>query len=93
MSNRLGQILFPLIFNASSGLSSLGTYFYLGKLTVIVITLITYQGYFDTARVELTEHNIHVQTVLPGPVKSNISLHSFTENIDIVRKTFYFFNW
>ncbi|XP_020614189.1 dehydrogenase/reductase SDR family member 7-like isoform X2 [Orbicella faveolata] len=25
------------------------------------------QGYFDTARLELAEHNIHVQTVLPGP--------------------------
>jgi len=30
----------------------------------------------------LAEHNIHVQTVLPGPVKSNIGLHAFTENID-----------
>ncbi|XP_020614195.1 dehydrogenase/reductase SDR family member 7-like isoform X2 [Orbicella faveolata] len=39
-------------------------------------------GYFDTARLELAEHNIHVQTVLPGPVKTNISLHFFTENID-----------
>jgi len=29
----------------------------------------------------LAEHNIHVQTVLPGPVKSNITLHLFTENI------------
>ncbi|XP_078358032.1 dehydrogenase/reductase SDR family member 7-like [Oculina patagonica] len=41
------------------------------------------QGYFDTARMELAEHNIHVQTVLPGPVKSNITLYSFTENINV----------
>jgi len=40
------------------------------------------QGYFDTARLELAEHNIHVQTVLPGPVKSNITLTFFTENIN-----------
>jgi len=40
------------------------------------------QGYFDTARLELAEHNIHIQTVLPGPVKSNISLNLFTENIN-----------
>ena len=39
-----------------------------------------------TARLELAEHNIHVQTVLPGPVKSNIFLHFFTENIGEVRK-------
>jgi len=40
------------------------------------------QGYFDTARLELAEHNIHVQTVLPGPVKSNSTLTFFTENIN-----------
>ena len=44
------------------------------------------QGYFDTARLELAEHNIHVQTVLPGPVRSNISLYAFTENINVVRQ-------
>ena len=48
------------------------------------------QGYFDTARLELAEHNIHVQTVLPGPVKSNISLNFFTENINEVRKQCFF---
>jgi len=30
----------------------------------------------------LAEHNIHVQTVLPGPVESNLALHYFTENIN-----------
>ncbi|XP_020614368.1 dehydrogenase/reductase SDR family member 7-like [Orbicella faveolata] len=44
------------------------------------------QGYFDTARLELAEHNIQVQTVLPGPVKSNISRYLFTENISDERK-------
>ena len=34
---------------------------------------------------ELAEHNIHVQTVLPGAVESNLGLHAFTENIDEVR--------
>jgi len=46
------------------------------------------QGYFDTARLELTEHNIHVQTVLPGPVESNIDLSAFTENINDVNDEF-----
>ncbi|XP_078357859.1 dehydrogenase/reductase SDR family member 7-like isoform X1 [Oculina patagonica] len=42
------------------------------------------QGYFDSARMELVEHNIHVQTVLPGPVQSNLRLQSFTEDINKV---------
>nr|XP_058953855.1 dehydrogenase/reductase SDR family member 7-like isoform X2 [Pocillopora verrucosa] len=41
------------------------------------------QGYFDSARIELTEHNIRVQTVLPGPVKSNIGRHAFTEDVKV----------
>jgi len=40
------------------------------------------QGYFDTARLELAEHNIHVQTVLPGPIESNITLNIFASNIN-----------
>ena len=60
------------------------------QLSVLIITIsFLYQGYFDTARLELAEHNIHVQTVLPGPVKSNISLYAFTENINVVRKVDY----
>jgi len=60
------------------------------KLQYSIITIsLLYQGYFDTARLELAEHNIHVQTVLPGPVKSNISLYAFTENISVVRKVDY----
>ncbi|KAL9953301.1 hypothetical protein ACROYT_G040697 [Oculina patagonica] len=43
------------------------------------------QGYFDTARLELAEHNIHIQTVLPGPVESNVHRNAFTEDIN---KTF-----
>ena len=50
------------------------------------IIVVFCKGYFDTARLELAEHNIHVQTVLPGPVKSNISHHFFTESVDEVRK-------
>lgn len=34
----------------------------------------------------MTEHNIRVQTVLPGPVKSNIGRHAFTEDVKVVRK-------
>ncbi|XP_022802167.1 dehydrogenase/reductase SDR family member 7-like [Stylophora pistillata] len=41
------------------------------------------QGYFDSARIELTQHNIQVQTVLPGPVKSNITRHAFTEDVNV----------
>lgn len=41
------------------------------------------QGYFDSARIELAEHNVHVQTVLPGPVKSEVSLHAFTEDVKV----------
>ena len=50
------------------------------------LSLFFCKGYFDTARLELAEHNIHVQIVLPGPVKSNISRHFFTESVDEVRK-------
>ena len=35
---------------------------------------------------ELAEHNIRVQTVLPGPVKSDIARNAFTEDINFVRK-------
>ena len=44
------------------------------------------QGYFDSARLELAEHNIGVQVILPGPVKSHISKYAFTEDINMVRK-------
>ena len=54
------------------------------EITNILICFL--QGYFDTARLELAEHNIHVQTVLPGPVESNISRYVFTENISDVRE-------
>ncbi|XP_074612714.1 dehydrogenase/reductase SDR family member 7-like isoform X2 [Acropora palmata] len=40
------------------------------------------QGYFDSARVELGEHNISVQTVCPGPVESNIFDYAFTKDVN-----------
>ncbi|KAJ7390398.1 Dehydrogenase/reductase SDR member 7 [Desmophyllum pertusum] len=41
------------------------------------------QGYFDSTRIELAEHNIHVQTVIPGPIKSNIARYAFTDVINV----------
>ncbi|XP_067036797.1 dehydrogenase/reductase SDR family member 7-like [Acropora muricata] len=40
------------------------------------------QGYFESARVELGEHNISVQTVCPGPVESNIFDYAFTKDVN-----------
>lgn len=65
---------------------SLITYY---KITLVLIltcclSLTFFQGYFDTARVELAEYNIGVQTVLPGPVKSEISKYAYTEDISVV---------
>ncbi|KAM7428927.1 Dehydrogenase/reductase SDR member 7 [Porites harrisoni] len=40
------------------------------------------QGYFDTARLELSEYNIGVQVICPGPVKSDIIKVAFTEDIN-----------
>ncbi|KAM7426229.1 Dehydrogenase/reductase SDR member 7 [Porites harrisoni] len=39
-------------------------------------------GYFDTARLELAEHNIGVQIVCPGPVMSDVLKNAFTEDIN-----------
>lgn len=38
-------------------------------------------GFFSSLRMELYSHGINVCTVCPGPVRSNISLHSFTEDV------------
>lgn len=43
-----------------------------------------YQGYFDTARLELAEHNIGVQIVCPGPVQSQLSKYAFTDDVNVV---------
>ena len=38
-------------------------------------------GFYNSLRQELYSYGIDVMTVCPGPVRSNISLHSFTENL------------
>ena len=38
-------------------------------------------GFFSSLRMELYSYGINVCTVCPGPVRSNISLHSFTEDV------------
>ena len=44
-----------------------------------------FQGYFDTARLELAEHNIGVQIICPGPVESSLSENAFSEDVDVVK--------
>ncbi|KAM7431587.1 Dehydrogenase/reductase SDR member 7 [Porites harrisoni] len=39
-------------------------------------------GYFDTARLELSEYNIGVQIICPGPVKSEIRKYAFSEDVN-----------
>ena len=46
------------------------------------------QGYFNTARLELSEHNIGVQIICPGPVKSEITKYAFSEDINKVNRIF-----
>ncbi|XP_068746508.1 dehydrogenase/reductase SDR family member 7-like [Montipora capricornis] len=43
-------------------------------------------GFFDTARLELGEHNISVQMVCPGPVESNIYDRVLTRDINLALK-------
>ncbi|XP_068746509.1 dehydrogenase/reductase SDR family member 7-like [Montipora capricornis] len=43
-------------------------------------------GFFDTARLELGEHNINVQMVCPGPVESNILDHVLTRDMNLTLK-------
>lgn len=51
---------------------------------LLSILLSLYQGYFDTARLELAEHNIGVQIVCPGPVQSQLSKYAFTDDVNVV---------
>jgi len=44
------------------------------------------QGYFDSARLELEEHNIGVQIILPGPVISQIFEYAATKDVNIALK-------
>ena len=44
------------------------------------------QGYFDTARLELSEYNIGVQIICPGPVKSEITKYAFSEDVNKVNR-------
>ena len=45
-----------------------------------------FQGYFDTARLELAEHNIGVQIICPGPVESSLSENAFSEDVNVVKR-------
>ena len=47
------------------------------------------QGYFDTARLELSEYNIGVQIICPGPVKSEITKYAFSEDVNKVNRIFF----
>ena len=47
-----------------------------------------FQGYFDTARLELSEYNIGVQIICPGPVKSEIRKYAFSEDVNKVNRIF-----
>lgn len=45
-----------------------------------------FQGYFDTARLELAEHNIGVQIICPGPVESSLSENAVSEDVNVVKR-------
>ena len=47
------------------------------------------QGYFDTARLELSEYNIGVQIICPGPVESEIRKYAFSEDVNKVNIIFF----
>ncbi|XP_022805754.1 dehydrogenase/reductase SDR family member 7-like, partial [Stylophora pistillata] len=62
-----------------------------GKIVVVSSVLgkmgkFCLNGYFDGVRMELAQYNIHVQTVLPGPVASQVTDKAFTEDINIEYK-------
>lgn len=40
------------------------------------------QGYFNTLRMEVHEHNIGVTLVCPGPVQTNVVANAFTEDVN-----------
>ena len=52
-----------------------------------------FQGYFDTARLELSEYNIGVQIICPGPVKSEISKKALSEDVNKVNRIFFGHQW
>jgi dehydrogenase/reductase SDR family protein 7 len=41
------------------------------------------QGYFDALRMEVAERGVWVTNVCPGPVKSEITMHAFTETAGV----------
>ena len=47
--------------------------------------VLTFQGYFNTLRMEVNEHDIGVTLVCPGPVQTDVVANAFTEDVNMVR--------
>ena len=46
------------------------------------------QGWFDSARVELAQHNIDVTLACVGPVYSNVQTKAFTGKLEEVKLSY-----
>lgn len=62
-------------------------------LIIIIIALhrflvLTFQGYFNTLRMEVNEHDIGVTLVCPGPVQTDVVANAFTEDVNKVHDTY-----
>ena len=51
------------------------------RLTNLIVAL---QGFFNTLRMEVNEHNIGVTLVCPGPVQTDVVANAFTEDVNKV---------
>ena len=49
--------------------------------------VLTFQGYFNTLRMEVNEHDIGVTLVCPGPVQTDVVANAFTEDVNKVHDT------